>query len=55
MAYTYDKDGNCTRCGLPGNGFVADGVCMCREIDEDRERRPDPAKFPISARWGRRR
>jgi hypothetical protein len=29
MPISYDKDGNCTRCGLPGSGFVADGVCMC--------------------------
>jgi hypothetical protein len=31
MIITYDKDGNCTRCGLPGSGFVSDGVCTCGE------------------------
>lgn len=29
MAWTYDKNGNCVDCGLPGNGFVSDGVCDC--------------------------
>jgi hypothetical protein len=31
---TYDKNGNCTRCGLPGTGFVEDGICDCW-TDED--------------------
>lgn len=30
MPITYDKNGNCTFCGMPGNGFVPD-VCMCPE------------------------
>ena len=30
---TYDKEGNCTRCGLPACGFVVDGVCECLEDD----------------------
>lgn len=29
MRLSYDSKGNCTRCGLPGSGFVADGVCEC--------------------------
>jgi hypothetical protein len=33
---TYDKNGNCTKCGLPGSGFVSDGVCHC-EMAEERE------------------
>jgi hypothetical protein len=35
MRLTYDKRGNCTRCGLPGSGFVEDGVCMCGDGDGD--------------------
>jgi hypothetical protein len=35
MRLTYDKRGNCTRCGLPGSGFVEDGVCTCGEVDAD--------------------
>lgn len=27
----YDVNGNCTFCGLPGTGFVEDGVCQCLE------------------------
>lgn len=34
---TYDKNGNCTKCGMPGSGFVSDGVCMCLEEEERRE------------------
>lgn len=30
----YDKNGNCTKCGLPGSGFVEDGVCTCLDEDE---------------------
>lgn len=33
MGVYYDRNGNCTTCGLPGSGFVADGVCHC--LDED--------------------
>jgi hypothetical protein len=34
----YDENGDCIRCGLPGSGFVSDGVCMCEDepwTDED--------------------
>lgn len=28
-AVRYDEKGLCTRCRLPGAGFVEDGVCEC--------------------------
>lgn len=33
----YDENGDCKACGLPGSGFVEQGVCMCGDdpIDED--------------------
>jgi hypothetical protein len=34
MQVTYDKNGLCTRCGLPGTGFVEDGVCECLDGDD---------------------
>lgn len=30
----YDENGDCTRCGLPGSGWVADGVCRCLDEEE---------------------
>ncbi len=33
MGVRYDKDGNCETCGMPGQGFVEDGVCHC--LDDD--------------------
>lgn len=31
----YDKDGNCTICGLPGAGFTIEGVCLCLDNEPD--------------------
>lgn len=31
----YDRDGLCTKCRLPGSGFVSDGVCECVDAHPD--------------------
>jgi hypothetical protein len=48
---TYDKNGICTRCKLPGSGFVSDGVCMCGDVETETDYEfgcDDPALGEVS-------
>ena len=31
----FDENGMCTTCGLPGSGYVDDGVCECLSGDDE--------------------
>lgn len=48
---TYDENGICTSCGLPGSGFIADGVCHCGDFLDGDYESPGPwlePEAPIS-------
>lgn len=45
MRIRYDKNGNCETCGLPGSGFVEDGVCQCLEREEAAERWREATRY----------